>query len=43
MIDGVSELYAAHVAALSAEYARCLDAHGFDAVVIHGGLARKRS
>lgn len=43
MIDGVSELYAAHVAALSAEYARCLDAHGFDAVVIHGGVARKRS
>lgn len=43
MITGVDALYAAHVAALSKEYARCIEAHGFDAAVIHGGFAHKRS
>lgn len=35
--------YADHVARLQSAYARCLAAHGYDAVVVHGGLARKRS
>lgn len=35
--------YADHVAWLSSQYARCLAAHRYDAVVVHGGVARKRS
>ena len=43
MIAGLDALYAAHVTALESQYAQCLEAHGFAAVVIHGGIARKRS
>jgi Xaa-Pro dipeptidase len=35
--------YAAHVAGLQRSYEKALAAHGFDAVVVHGGAASKRS
>ena len=39
----MSSAYGAHVAALQASYETVLAAHGLDAVVVHGGSARKRS
>lgn len=41
MID-LSALYPDHLARLADGYARALAAHGWDAVVIHSGVARKR-
>jgi Xaa-Pro dipeptidase len=35
--------YAEHLRVLTAGYGNALAAHGYDAVVIHGGVARKRS
>ena len=41
--DAIRAAYADHVATVQAGYERALAAHGFDAVVIHSGTARKRS
>lgn len=42
-IDPITRLYPAHVRGLQLAYEAALAAHGFDAVVIHGGVAKKRS
>ena len=39
----IADLYGAHVRALSIGYDEALAAQGYDAVVIHGGVARRRS
>ncbi len=39
----ITKLYPAHVRGLQLAYEAALAAHGFDAVVIHGGVAKKRS
>jgi len=41
--NDLAALYPAHLAYLVEEYARALAAHGWDAVVVHSGTARKRS
>ncbi len=41
--ETLDRAYADHVAALRTAYAKALAAHGFDAVVIHSGSARKRT
>jgi Xaa-Pro dipeptidase len=42
-LDAITEGYAAHVAGLQRGYEAALAASGFDAVVVHGGAAKKRS
>lgn len=42
-IEAITKDYAAHVAGLQRSYERALAESGFDAVVVHGGAARKRS
>lgn len=42
-IDPITRLYPAHVHGLQLAYEAALAEHGFDAVVVHGGVARKRS
>lgn len=42
-LDTITQGYAAHVAGLQRAYEVALAAHGFDAVVVHGGAAKKRS
>jgi Xaa-Pro dipeptidase len=39
----LDELYTEHLAALQDAYAAAMDEHGFDALVIHAGVAGKRS
>ncbi len=41
--DAIREAYARHVSGLRAAYDDALAAHGFDAVVIHSGSAKKRT
>ena len=42
-IEAITRDYAAHVAGLQRSYEKALAESGFDAVVVHGGAARKRS